>query len=247
MIKSYIRFIVLSGILIQCTFQNNYAGPPFLTDDPQPVEYQHWEYYISSINTWQPAFWTGTSPHLEINYGIIHNMQVHMILPMNYVYIVNHNTNFGYGYSEFGIKYRFIQETEHNPQIGTFPIMEIPTLNNKNFSNGKVQLYLPIWAQKSWGKLTSYGGGGYWINPGTGNKNWIFSGWEIQYDFTPNITLGGELYYHSSESIGNQSAIAFNLGGLINFTEKFHVIFSLGHSLTNNSFTTTYFGLLWTI
>src|ERR1019366_8989957 len=24
------------------------AGPPFLTDDPEPVEYQHWEFYLAS-------------------------------------------------------------------------------------------------------------------------------------------------------------------------------------------------------
>jgi hypothetical protein len=25
------------------------AGPPFVTDDPEPVEYQHWEVYIAPI------------------------------------------------------------------------------------------------------------------------------------------------------------------------------------------------------
>ena len=24
------------------------AGPPFVTDDPEPVDYQHWEFYIAS-------------------------------------------------------------------------------------------------------------------------------------------------------------------------------------------------------
>jgi hypothetical protein len=27
-------------------------------------------------------------------------------------------------------------------------------------------------------------GAGYWINPGSGNKNWVFAGWEAQYDFS---------------------------------------------------------------
>ena len=26
------------------------AGPPFLTDDPEPVEYEHWEIYVASIS-----------------------------------------------------------------------------------------------------------------------------------------------------------------------------------------------------
>ena len=65
------------------------------------------------------------------------------------------------------------------PQIGTFPIIEIPTIRNSEFGNGKAQLYIPVWIQKSWDKLTTYGGAGYWINPGSNNKNWVYTGWEI--------------------------------------------------------------------
>ena len=240
------RYIILS-LLLFLFIQVNYAGPPFNTDDPQPVDYKHWEYYISSINTFQPGAWTGTSPHFEVNYGLISNVQVHLLLPMNYDYTRNEGTNFGYAYTEFGMKYRFVQESENIPQIGVFPIVEIPTIKNNEFSNGKAQIYLPVWAQKSWDKLTTYGGVGYWINPGTNNKNWIFSGWEIQYDFSPVFTFGGELYYHSANTIDSKSVTAFNLGGLINFTEKFHIIFSVGHSLTSDSFISSSVGSLWTI
>ena len=38
-------------------------------------------------------------------------------------------------------------------------------------------------------KLTTYGGAGYWINSGSGNKNSVFAGWEVQYDFSPVVTL----------------------------------------------------------
>ena len=26
------------------------GGPPFVTDDPEPVDYQHWEFYTSKLN-----------------------------------------------------------------------------------------------------------------------------------------------------------------------------------------------------
>lgn len=150
-------------------------------------------------------------------------------------------------YTEFGMKYCFIYETDNTSQISTFPIVEIPTIKNNEFSNGKAQIYLPVWVQKSWEKLTTYGGTGYWINPGINNKNWIFAGWEVQYDISPKFTLGGELYYHSADVMNSKSATAFNLGGFINFTEKFHIIYSVGHSLTNDSLISSYVGLLWTI
>ncbi len=241
------KYISLSAMLFLLLNTESFAGPPFNTDDPQTVDFRHWEYYISSINTFQPRAWTGTSPHFEVNYGLIPNVQIHLLLPMNYSYIQQAGTNFGYASTEFGFKYRFVQETKNRPQVGVFPIIEIPTIKNTEFGNGRAQIFIPVWAQKSWGKLTTYGGAGFWINPGTGNKNWIFSGWELQYDFTPAFTFGGELYYHSANTADSRSATGFNLGGSINFTEKFHLIYSIGHSITNDSFMSSYAGLLWTI
>ena len=241
------KYIALTGILAFSGMQQVVAGPPFNTDDPQPVDFKHWEYYIATINTFSPDISIGTSPHIEVNYGLVPNVQVHLILPLNYDYSRAQGFKVGYAYSEVGVKYRFVQESDNVPQIGTFPIVEIPTIRNDEFGNGLTQLFIPLWAQKSWGKLTTYGGGGYWINPGAGNRNWLFTGLEAQYDFLPVITLGGELYYHTADTVGNKPVMAFNAGGSINASEKFHIIFSVGHSLMNDSFTTTYFGLLWTI
>jgi len=237
----------LLSLLILIFVQPVFAGPPFDTDDPQPVDFKHWEYYISSINTFQSRAWSGTSPHFEVNYGLIPNVQVHLLMPLNYNYSKEQGPHFGYAATEIGIKYRFIQETDSRPQIGTFPIVEIPTVKNNEFSNGKAQIYIPVWVQKSWGKLTTYGGVGYWINPGTDNRNWIYSGWEIQYDVSSVVTLGGELYHHSADTADHKSVTAFNLGGIINASSKTHFIFSLGHSLTNDSFFSSYVGVQWTI
>ena len=247
MILSIKKNIVPVIILILCNIQFIYAGPPFDTDDPETVRFKHWEYYISSINSHQVGIWSGTSPHIELNYGLIPNVQVHLLLPMNYIYYNHNGADFGYADTEFGIKFRFIQETENSPQVGIFPIVEIPTVKNSEFSDGKAKIYLPVWLQKSWGKLTTYGGGGYWINPGSNNKNWIFSGWEIQYDFSKAVTLGGEIYYHSADTKSTRSETGFNLGGSINPSEKFHFIFSFGHTFTKDNTFTSYLGLLWTI
>ena len=241
------KYLVLFGILFFMNVQHGYAGPPFNTDDPETVRYKHWEYYISSINMHQSGGWFGTSPHLEFNYGIIPNVQVHLLLPMNYDYSPGQGADFGYGDTEVGIKYRFVQETDDLPQIGVFPIAEIPTVKNNEFSDGKAKIFLPVWVQKSWGKLTTYGGVGYWINPGNDNKNWIFTGWEIQYDISDAVTLGGEVCFHSADTKTGKSGTAFNLGGSVNPTEKFHIIFSFGHSLTHDRFFSSYLGLLWTI
>jgi hypothetical protein len=238
---------ILTFILYFLCTQLSYAGPPFLTDDPQPVDFKHFEFYISSQNILHSDNWSGTSPHVEINYGLVRDLQVHILLPVNYSYTPHMGTDFGYANTEFGVKYCFIHETDNSPQIGIFPILEIPTIINSEFSNGKVQVFLPVWVQKSWGKLTSYGGAGFCINPGVNNRNWIFTGAEIQYELSPVVMLGGELYYHSADVNGSKSITACNIGGSINFSQKLHFIFSVGHSLINDNFTSSYFGLLLTI
>jgi hypothetical protein len=225
------------------------AGPPYFTDDPDPVQYQHWEFYISSQSVFNQRtnYATGTLPHFEVNYGVIPNVQLHTELPVNYNYSSPHYMTFGYSNTEFGIKYRFVKENQNCPEIGIFPIVEIPTLNNTEFGNGSVQIYLPIWIQKSWGKFTTYGGGGYWINPGVDNINWFYAGWQAQYDFSKVITLGTEIYYHSKDAKDSRHASGITIGGSLNFTEKCHFIFSVGHSILNDNYTTSYVGLLWTI
>jgi hypothetical protein len=57
------------------------AGPPFLTDDPEPVECQHHELYISSQQVRTQDGNSGTLPHLEYNYGAAPNLQLHIIVP----------------------------------------------------------------------------------------------------------------------------------------------------------------------
>lgn len=242
-----IKYALTILILFFNFIQPIYAGPPFNTDDPEPVPFKHWEYYISSIDRFQPKAWSGTLPHFEVNYGIIPDVQLHILMPVNYSYVSPQPPTFGYANTEVGFKYCFIKETSNRPQIGTFPIFEIPTVKNDEFSDGNIKVFLPVWVQKSWDKLTTYGGIGYWINPGKNNKNSIFSGWEIQYDFSQIVSLGGELYYQTPDIVGDKSTTGFNIGGSINFSQKTHFIFSFGHSLTNDNFFSSYVGILWTI
>src|SRR5437588_11461348 len=57
------------------------AGPPYVTDDPEPVELHHWEVYLSSIYQHGPQGSSGTLPHIEVNNGLAPNLQLHIILP----------------------------------------------------------------------------------------------------------------------------------------------------------------------
>ena len=64
---------VLAFAIVGAVFKT-FGGPPFLTDDPEPVDYQNWEFYIASMHTQTADGWSGTAPHIEINYGVITNV-----------------------------------------------------------------------------------------------------------------------------------------------------------------------------
>ncbi len=66
------RLLFSSSIVLFLFFSvKSVAGPPFRTDDPQPVDFQHWEFYIASMQQFDHQGTSVTAPHFEINYGII--------------------------------------------------------------------------------------------------------------------------------------------------------------------------------
>lgn len=211
------------------------AGPPFVTDDPEPVELHHWEVYFASIGSVskeqgeRDTF--ATLPHLEVNYGALPELQLHIIAPLA-LDEQGGNLHYGYGDTELGAKFRFIKENGWIPQVGTFPLIELPTGNaDEGLGNGKAQYFFPIWFQKSWGKWTTYGGGGYWLNQGKGNRDWWYFGWLLQRQLTDSFLVGAEIYQTTPDAAGSQARTGFNVGAIYDFDEHHHLMGSVGRDL----------------
>jgi hypothetical protein len=242
------RYIILIGTFLLLCKSFVYAGPPYDTDDPQPVDFHHWELYCSTIGLRNSVITMGTLPHIEINYGALPNVQLHIISPLVFNTVNEGKTTYGYGDTEFGIKYRFINCDSGNFQIGIFPLLEAPTGNsNESLGNGKAQLYLPLWIQKTIGEWTTYGGGGYWINPGAGNKNYEFIGWQAQYQFVKAVSIGGELYDITASQAGGSNDFRFRIGSVIDFNDHNHLLLSAGRSIIGNTNFQWYLGYQFTI
>ena len=212
------------------------AGPPFRTDDPVPVDYRHGEAYLFSAGTHEADGTNGLGPAVEFNYSILPDTMLHIIVPMAYDAPKGEASHFGYGNTEVGIKYRFVQETETIPIVGIFPLVEIPTGDEeKGLGNGEAQCFLPLWLQKDFGKWTTYGGGGFWINPGSNNKNYWFSGLLLQYNFSESFYLGGEIFHQTADTEGGKGSSGFNLGGSLPLAGSLQLLFSAGRGLSNTS------------
>jgi len=224
-----------------------WAGPPFFTDDPEPADYKHGEFYIASQYLHSRDGRSVTLPHFEFNYGALPNVHLHLIAPLQYVKPEGGSSQYGYGDTEIGIKFRFIQESDRVPMVGTFPLIEFPTGDSdKGLGNGQAQIFLPLLFQKSWGPWTTYGGGGYWINQGEGNKNWWFFGWLLQREITKQFSLGAELFHRTISREGGESGTGFNVGAVINLTEDHHILLSAGRDFDGPNLFTSYISYQFT-
>ena len=205
------------------------AGPPFLTDDPEPVEYKHWEIYVASMSEEQHGGVSMTAPHVDVNYGIAPNFQLHVTTPMEYINPPGRPSHYGYGDTELGVKWRFFQNEDARFLASVYPLLEVPTgAESRGLGNGDPQVFLPIWLQKGWGPWLSYGGGGYLINPGHARENLWFLGWLVQRDLNKYLSLGAELFYGTSPDTDDALHFGFNIGSIINITEKHHILLSAG-------------------
>ena len=140
------------------------------------------------------------------------------------------------GDTTVGAKYRFLSEGGARPQAAFYPQVVLPTGDEqKELGNGRAQLFLPLWLQKSWGPWTSFGGGGTWINPGTGNQNWTFVGAALQRDLGERFSVGGELFFHSAAQVGDVNGLGSNLAFLYHLGPDDHLLFSAGRDLVGRT------------
>ena len=229
------------------------AGPPFMTDDPDPVDYHHWEFYTFMTQDQTRSSNTVDGPAIELNNGIAPSTQLHLIIPEAY-YALDGQHASGLGDIEAGVKYRFVTESRDRPEIGLFPLAELPTGDqSKGLGNGRTWVKVPIWLQKSWGPWTVDTGGGYAYNPAPGQLNFIYGGLLIQRTLSPKLTLGGEIFLQGAqvqndasstvEVPGARSSELWNFGGSYTFTPDFSLLFSAGHSFQGDGNKTLYLAL----
>lgn len=237
-----------------------WAGPPFQTDDPEPVDFRHYEFYQFGTVSSTPVETDPNGLQLEFNWGAVPNVQIHAVAGLgairpanNPIYLPGGVGPSAYGVidTELGVKYRFIQQTKHRPEIGSFTMLELPTGSYaKGLGVGRVWYKLPIWVQKDWGQWTSYGGAGYQVVHQTQYRNFFYAGWMVQRNIGKKLTLGTEIFSHQKEGFATpqtQSATLVDLGGYYYIKNpELQVLFAYGHSVIGQTENYAYFGLYQT-
>jgi hypothetical protein len=144
-------FVAASLFGAFCVASPAAAGPPFLTDDPEPVDLGHWEVIGFSMGTVVRGDSAGTLPGVEVNYGALPGLQLHVKVPVSFNSQSVTGTESGYGDTEFGAKYRFINPGEDDwwPQVAVYPAVDLRTGNvPRGLGTGATHMFLPLWMQK---------------------------------------------------------------------------------------------------
>jgi hypothetical protein len=249
--KDKLRGCAARGALALCALLAGVApclaGPPFFTDDPVPVDYQHNEFYV--FGTLDHAGGTSAiaGPAIEYNRGVAPDTQFHIVLPYAWNVPAQGATATGAGDVELGIKYRFVNRDDGSLQIGIFPMLELGTGSaRRGLGNGRTWYRLPLWVQKTVGAWTFDGGGGVIITPAPGMYHASFGGALAQYTFNPRWTLGAELFRQNALAADQPGYTLLNVGGYLNFSQAFSLLFSAGGSVAGARHTVAYLGLYWT-
>jgi hypothetical protein len=222
----HIRALALAAVVLPVSA---HAGPPFLTDDPEPTETKHWEVYAPLFEAdgagkdFEGAFGA------EINYGAAKDVQLTVGLSAAYTHGAA-GWRWGAGDLEASVKYRFYNDESAGLQIAAFPGITLPTASH-GMGADRVTALLPIWAQKDFGKWSVFGGGGYAINPGAGNRDYWTGGVAVARRFGDKLLVGLEADRQGADSLSGRAATRLGVGAIYDMPGPLRLLASGGPTL----------------
>ena len=202
------------------------AGPPFLTDDPEPTERGHWEIYAPELEaSGRGAAYDG-SFGAEINYGGAPDLQLTLGLPAAFTHDQS-GIHTGAGDLRFSAKYRFYHDEGAGVSVAVFPGVTLPTASH-GLGARHVTALLPVWAQKDLGSWSVFGGGGYAINPGDANRDFWTGGLAVTHSFSERLLIGVEADRQGADTVEGRASTSLGMGAILQLKAPFRILASGG-------------------
>jgi hypothetical protein len=205
------------------------AGPPYVTDDPEPTDLHHWEIY-NFANGVHTAGDTGGEAGLDINYGAARDLQLTAVIPLGYDASADGGT--GLGSVELAAKLKVLHHDGAGLDVAIFPRLFLPTPEAR-FGLRHVNLLLPVWAGRDFGHWSVFGGGGYTLNPGADQRNFWTSGVVVTRQVSERLTFGGEVYHQGPDARDALAFTGLNLGMTFQMTPHWALLASGGPGIQN--------------
>lgn len=207
------------------------AGPPYVTDDPEPTDTGHFEIYGFASGTETDASHGGDTG-IDFNYGAAEDLQLTAVIPISYEKPDDHRTFGGVGNVEFAAKYRFLHQDDFGWDVSAFPAVNLPSFSAR-LGESHASFQLPIWAQKDFGAWSTFGGGGCALNNGSGSQDYCFAGWALTRQVLPSLNIGAEIYHQTADTRGGKASTGLGLGVIYDLSTNYHLMASFGPGIQN--------------
>jgi hypothetical protein len=219
------------------------AGPPFVTDDPEPPSPGGWEINVPFILERTPGKTEMDAPLFDFNYGLP-DVQLKLEFPIKIVHADPDGTAAGAGDLLLGVKWRFLNNEQSQFQLGTYPQLLLPTGDKaRDLGEGRPAFVLPLVAQKSWDNWTLYGNVGFWWQTAAETRDYFYAGAVLEREINERLKLGTELFGNSPKERGGRCDIAFNVGGIWKLNKNVNLLFTGGGDIVGDTHAMAYVGL----
>lgn len=208
-----------------------HAGPPFLTDDPEPTETGHWEIFAPQFEAAGSGEDFDGSFGAELNYGAAKDLQLTVGLPVAYTHDAQ-GWRSGAGDLEVSAKYRIFHDEAAGFQVAVFPGVALPTAR-RGFGADRVTALLPVWAQKDFGAWSVFGGGGYAINPGAGKRDYWTGGVALTRKLGERVLFGVEADRQGPDTVGGSPQTSLGVGAIFDLDGPLRLLASVGPTVAD--------------
>lgn len=220
------KLVCLAALVLVGAAVPAWAGPPYLTDDPAPTDTAHWEIYAFTAAEGRLSD-VDADTGVDLNYGAAKGVQITATLPLSFTHEAQEGWRGGAGDVELAVKYRFLDDEGSGFSAAIFPRVFLPTAAHT--PGERTRLLLPIWLQKDFAGGTSiFGGGGYMLNPGNGNRDFWQAGIAATHDLNKTFSIGGEITRQGPDTVGATSQTRAGLGGIVQLSDHYALLFSGG-------------------
>ncbi|MBL6852329.1 MAG: transporter [Alphaproteobacteria bacterium] len=209
------------------------AGPPYVTDDPQPTDLGNYEIYAFSDGT-ATRDGIGGAAGVDFNYGAAPDLQLTAVLPLAWNSPNNGPSVTGLGNVELAAKYKILHQDTFGLDVAVFPRVFLPAGSEK-IGARHVSLLLPVWVGRSWGQWSTFGGGGCTLNHGGDSQNFCEVSWALTRQITDDLQLGAEIFHQTADTKGGFASTGAGLGAIYDLNENFHLLGSVNVGLQHAS------------
>lgn len=224
----YCRTLAAAFVAVAAAAQ---AGPPFVTDDPEPTDYGHYEIYAFAQGSGAREGW-GAASGIDFNYGAASDLQLTAVLPVEVQSPATGPSVAGVGNIELAAKYKILHQEDIGWDVAVFPRLFLPSASAQ-VGEKHASLLLPLWVGRDWGNWSTFGGGGCVINRGGDSQDYCLLGWTLTRRVLPNLMIGAEVVHQGADTKGGRAFTGAGAGLIYDLSENVHLLAYAGPGLQN--------------